>query len=425
MTKDYKFENSILIIKSGAFVNGMIGGMYRLFNLAESILENNRIPILLSNKYLNPRVQKILDEKFPGLVIRTEHTGCYPKTLDHLSITRKIWRGVWKIKGLKYYNYKLSLGWGENFNPETILKKLKDANIKVNLLWAICGGYIDAILVAYKLHEILKLPFIIDFWDPPIGCGIGPNNELISERFKYLLAKSKAQITVTFSYKNKLLEDYPFLNEKNIHLLYFCYNKNNQLEEEKRTDGKFKLVYTGSLGGGRQLFPVLKAIEIAANKLPAIKKDIEIHIAGVFAKETIKMAMRLNLREILRFYGLLDSDKCEKLAKEASLIIVIQSEESSRYQIPGKIFFECFRLKKRTLAIMPKESEAALLIQKSGLGEVFEWNDIDNISNAIINEWTRWKDKAYFYSLNENFISNFSNLAFSKKVKELLKSLDE
>lgn len=76
-----------------------MGATRRVFHLAYSFRQLGFEPVLLAGRALNPTVQTKIDAVFPGIVLRTPHTGYYPRIMDTHPVLRRFCRVIWKLRG--------------------------------------------------------------------------------------------------------------------------------------------------------------------------------------------------------------------------------------------------------------------------------------------------------------------------------------
>ncbi len=106
----------------------------------------------------------------------------------------------------------------------------------------------------------------------------------------------------------------------------------------------------------------------------------------------------------------------------ASALVVLQTVETSRFQIPGKIF-GYMRVGKPILAIMPPECEAATILLRSGLGLVHHPEDIDGIANTFMNLWTDWRAGRPSVQMDRDYVKQFSVRRLPRELCQVLEDL--
>lgn len=418
-----KRDKAVLIVCEEAFQQGLIGGMSRLFHLADAFRKLGFRVGLLARKRTNFQEQTKLDQQFPGIVFRTAHTGAYPRIIDVAPLLRRGWRAIWKARGSDYYLTQLSCGWGEALNVTYVLKRFIAHTFEPTLIWGTSGGYLGGAVAAARIAEKLGVPWIIDLWDPPWGCGIGQKRTTICAKFARLLKSSALQVVVTESYRLKLIKEFG-LDPDTVLTIYFTF-EGDPVEHDIMSlqDKKWRVVYTGSLQGGRSLKPLLYALKKALAREAQLEKNLNVEIAGVGLDETKQLVRKLLLQRFVHIYGYLPPERAEKLSRLANVLVVVQTPEAARFQIPGKIYFECMRFNKPTLAIMPLECEAATILRRSGLGLIHSPEDIDGIADSLIKLWSDWRAGRRPVQMDRDYVIQFSAKQLPQKLYSALKSL--
>jgi len=418
-----KRDKAVLIVCEEAFQQGLIGGMSRLFHLTDAFRKLGFRVGLLARRRTNPQEQIELDQQFPGLVLRTAHTGAYPRIIDIAPLLRRGWRAIWKARSSDYYLTQLSCGWGEALNVTYVLKRLVAHTFEPTLIWGTSGGYLGGAVAAVRIAEKLCVPWIIDLWDPPWGCGIGQKRSAICAKFARLLKGSALQVVVTESYRLKLIKE-SSLDPDTVRTICFTF-EGDPVEHDITSlqDRKWHVVYTGSLQGGRSLRPLFLGLKKAIVYEPKLGDSISIEIVGVGLDETKRLIKKLSIQKFVHVHGYLSPAQAEELSKFGDLLVVVQTPEASKFQVPGKIYFECMRFSKPTLAIMPPECEAAAILNRSGLGFIHSPNDIDGIAETLIKLWSDWRTGRSSVQMDYHYVEQFSTKQLPGKLRLLLEKL--
>ncbi len=412
----------VLLVMPDAFHLGWMGTTRRLFHLADAFRELGFNVVLLAGKMTNAQLQAKIDRQFPGLVLRTHHTGAYPCLLDIAPLPRRAWRAFWKARGSEYYAARLSYGWASVLNVGQVIKEVEQRGFRPDLIWGISAGYLEGGVAADRLAKALGVPWIFELQDPPRGCGLGPDRATIYKEFTRLLRSAAQVVVTTESYRNKLLKDFALIPEaiRTIHLTY----EGGLIEGAScHHSGRWRLVYTGSLQGGRSLAPLLHGLGEALVREPRMHGSISMEIAGTGSglDETRKLSERLGVKESVRFYGYVDREQAEELHRQANVLIVVQTVDTSKLQVPGKIF-EYMRMSRPILAIMP-ECEAADILRRSGLGLIHHPEDIDGIADTLIKLWSDWRTGRSSVRMDYDYVTQFSVKNLPEKLRPVLEGL--
>jgi len=411
-----KGHPSVLLIHPDAFHLGWMGATQRLFHIAKAFNEIKFKVVLLSGRCTNPELQKILDDEFPGIVIRSGHSGDYPFFIDFSKTFRRGIRVFWKLSGQDSYWTKLSWGWAKRLNLNWVHKEVHIRQLTPSLIWGVSAGYLDGAVAARQIADSYGLPWIFELHDPPRRAGLGPDNKEVQRKFSGLLNDAARVVVTAESYKQSLVQNYS-LNPGKLHTIHLSYDgepcQSANISAQKQ--GFFNLVYAGSLSGGRTVKPLLKAISDAFDQHPAMRGDFKLEMAGAGPgfEEGLSLARDLGIEKNLVLHGLVDVESVNRLL-ERSVVLVVQ-ENTSALQIPGKVF-EALKTGKAILGMMPNDCEAAAILKQSGLGWICETNDIDGLRDTIIRIWKRWRNKEALTTPNETVILSFSTDRLPQKL---------
>jgi len=411
-------DHTVLIVMPDAFHLGYMGATRRLFHFAAAFQELGFNTVLLAGKRVGGRVQAEIDRQFPALVLRTEHSGAYPRIVDVGPLLRRAWRGLWKARGAEYYAARLSFGWADVLDISRVLKEFERLAIKPDIIWAVSAGYLEGAVAADRLSKVLKVPWILELRDPPRGCGLGPQREMICKEFTRLLQASARQVVTTDSYREHLVWKFNLAPE-HIWTIHHCIENDPQVTYK---GGEcWRIAYAGSLDEGRSLSPVIWAYYTAVQREPSLRISSLLEIAGTGPGiyEAEKLAQRLGVEVVI--HGPLPKEKAGELIRRAHLLIVVQSEASCRFQVPGKIF-DYIASGVPILGIMP-QCEGADILCRSGLGFIHHPGDVDGIADTLIKLWSDWRAGVISVQVNRDFVSQFSVKNLPEKLCSVLEGL--
>lgn len=413
---------NLLIVEPEAFHIGWLGATKRLFHLAYAFRELGFNVALLAGKATNMRLQAKIDSQFPGSVIRTHHTGAYPRPVDIKPLSRRAWRALWKVRGAEYYAGRLSFGFAETLDINKTANEIESHNLRPDLIWGVSAGYLGGATASDKLAKVFGIPWIFELQDPPRGCGLGSERATIKAEFARLLEASPKQIVVTESYRDKLLKEFN-LNPKTIQAIHLTYEGKPAEEANPLQDAKWSILYAGSLQGGRSMAPLLYGLAKALDHEPQMKESFGVDIVGIGdgLDEGKKLAKDLSIRDVVRFHGYVDLERADELSYLANAFIVVQTQETSVLQVPGKIF-GYMQLGRPILGIMPN-CEAANILRKSGLGFVHTPEDIDGIANTLIRLWLDSREGRPSAKTDRDYIGQYSVDLLPNKLRPILEDL--
>lgn len=287
-------------------------------------------------------------------------------------------------------------------------------------------------LAGLLLSRITKKPWVADFRDPWTLKAYHRNNDSLIGKFllkieryleKVVLKNASKIFANTKSNKLNLLNSYSFLNKnKVIHLP----NSWEEFPEYIKSDQKnncFTIVHAGTFYPKFKPYALLYALSAWRKEYqdfitPFFKKGIQVILLGATDLTTRKVIKDLQIEDIVTVKPWVSLDEARQNMRKANLLWATlgTGKESSSY-IPSKLF-EYIAAEKPIIGFFP-DGEAADLIKFSGVGIVFNKDDIRPVINTlseVIN--TDKPDEIPWYRPDKDFISSLhisevsSNLSY-------------
>ncbi|NWN91785.1 glycosyltransferase [Marinobacter adhaerens] len=410
---------AVVLVAPCAFHLGWIGATRRLFHVARAVEELGLQVVLVAGRTTNSSIQRPIDEAFPGRVFRTGHNGDYPPLIGESGFLQRAWRATWKLQGPSVYWSKLSWGWGTALDVGGLLSSFASLQLDIALVWGVSAGYLDGAVGAERLAKSLSVPWIFELHDPPRRAGLGPDQQQVLNKFSGLLENTNRIVVTAKSYAEYLGAEFGVSAEKleTIHLTYERLGTS-----VGGADDIFRLVYAGSLDGGRSLRNLLLALSQAMRTNPQMKDSLHIELAGSgpgFA-ELEALAKTLGVREQITFHGLLAGGELTGLLERASAVVV--QENKSPLQVPGKVF-ESLALEKPVLGLMWPDCEAAALLMKAGVGLIHSVEDVKGIECTLNKLWESWRNGREIVRPDTAYINSFSTRQLPYKVRRVFDGL--
>jgi glycosyltransferase involved in cell wall biosynthesis len=420
-----RIMKTALIIKSDAFHLGWMGATRRIFGLAQGFRGLGYEMVLLAGPHTNSGVQADVDRAFPGEVIRTVHTGDYPRLLDVAPLPRRAWRAGWKARGADHYWSRLSWGWADRLDLNWLRRELGGRGIRPAFVWGVSTSFLDGAVAAARIADAYSLPWVFELQDPPRCAGQGVDRVRIVEKFHDLLKGSSVIVVTTESYRRVLLQKFHVPPEK-VHTIHLTFDESSRKSPDApAADGIFRIVYAGSMEDGRSMVPVMRGLGLAFERTDEMRTAVLLELAGKGSgfEEAISTAKSLSLSESVRYLGYMDGTAVQAaLQQRADALVVTQTMQTAIQQIPGKIF-ESFVLKRPILGVMPPDCEAADILRRSGFGRVHGEDDAEGIAQTLTELWCDWRKGQPSINPDNDYISRFSSVRLPGKLKRVLEAI--
>ena len=149
------------------------------------------------------------------------------------------------------------------------------------------------------------------------------------------------------------------------------------------------------------------------------KAALRIKLIGVVSDQILSSIEQLGLGEFIELIPYVEHKKAIELQQSSQVLLLLEIDsKDTRGIIPGKLF-EYMAARRPILAIGPKGWEAGHLVQQTGSGSYFHYEDHDAIKSQII-QWFQ------LYQLGKleaegNSIEKYTRRSLSKVLAEEIK----
>jgi glycosyltransferase involved in cell wall biosynthesis len=293
---------------------------------------------------------------------------------------------------------------------------LKNKVNKEDLIFATSGGELGMIKLAVLLKKELGCKIVANFHDPLVyslvhGHKLQYRFHVSREKVEYRYIKEVDQIiTSSISYKEALLNKYPFL-EKKIEHIYFGYikkYKNDQKSTLKRK--KIHIAYAGEMSETQKPEILLELLKYY--------KNIKLFYIGNFGSYSPLKEVEDERVEMIDY---MPHDKFLSFMRDfIDVGFVSLAEEYFGACIPSKIY-EYINLELPILGALPS-GDAMDIINKNCYGIAVNFNDRD----ALVDAFKKMKKREVIKNYKANIHKQKDVWYFEnqfKKVDRLLKSL--
>ena len=350
----------------------------------------------------------------------------YPRLLVNVDNNEK--KSLYqKIKDFIYnlcYFPDIASGW---IFPAIVVGRKIIKREKIDVLFA-TGMPWSALVIAYILHKLTKVPFVVDFRDPWIGNPFHQSKGSILDNFSKWLEKSiveNASIVCanTETLRDEFRQRYPLiLPDKFIELPNGFdaddfkdvgkKNKRHSMNEE------LVLAHAGYLYEKRDPAPIIDAIKmLEANEVEKKRRFRFLQIGNIeFNYDFKKRYSEFISNGVIELTGILPYNDCLEYLLGADVLLLIQP--NTKTQVPSKLY-DYLCLNRPILTITPLDGELCNIVQKHRFGDVFSPTDVIGISKKLNELKEEKKAKGYLvadYSEKYNYdIRNTAN-----KLEDLL-----
>lgn len=187
---------------------------------------------------------------------------------------------------------------------------------------------------------------------------------------------------------------------------------------EKVKSNKFTLSYVGVLEQLRNPEVLWKVLNDILLENSDFRSDFELKSVGRIDDKILEKITDSPLRNSLRNLGYLSHSEANREMQNSDLLLITNfPDESSKGIIPGKIF-EYLASGNQILSFGPEDSDVKKILDETGAGRHFIYDDIDGLKTFILQQYHLWKS-ADAQPETQN-IERFSRRNLTKRLAEIL-----
>lgn len=406
------------MVRPEGFWNSWLGATARIMDVASGIQALGWDVSLLVAKPQRRNYDAEQQAAFPGNIIRTPFSGSYSALMDIHPWLRRIIHTVWRLKGESYFNEKYESGWSSR-----LIEWYRDRNLPApDIIWAISTGNLSSLLGGYELAVYLDKPLILEIHDPIASLdrkGLPPSLE---NSLKNCYRRSSTIITTTQSFADWLEVNYKECKGKT-EAVHLSFDEGIKQAPASRKDSDLILLHAGALytGSMRNARSLVRSLPLVFKKEPSARRHIKIRLLGSGAggRDAARIADELNLSSVVQVLPECSPQEALAEMSNADVLVLIKFADAEyNMQIPGKLF-QYLGQGKPILGIVP-ESEAATILQTSGVGFNAANEDIEGIADHIINFWQNRNNLSGICQPNVDFIKQFSKSEMAGRINHIL-----
>ncbi len=281
-------------------------------------------------------------------------------------------------------------------------------------------------LIAYTLSKLSNVPWVADFRDPWVRSPWRSYPNAVQKRMAELLEKAVVQratfiILNTDWTRREFRQFYKELDVEKFQLIpngYAPEDFENFKQAPSSRGNSFKLVHSGSLYGGRDPIPLLKAWALFIQQLTSSKDNLLLALVGVRANqkdELTTIVSQLGMEQYVELIPHVSHQESLEIMAGADLLLLLQGGLS--LSVPSKIF-EYMALNKPILGLTPAGA-AADILEAYPLGKVVSPDEPDAILGGICSFFDERNNICPMEEISE-FIDKYKAVNLTNELDHLL-----
>lgn len=239
-------------------------------------------------------------------------------------------------------------------------------------------------LIGLKLKQKLDLKWLADFRDPWTTIGYHKDLKLSDyakkrhESLEKTVLNSADQIIVTSKSTKK---DFQKLTSKPIEVITNGFD--SEEIEPQVLDTKFSLAHIGSFLSERNPIILWEVLSELIKEIHDFKNHLELKLVGTTSQEVIQTIENFNLTSFVNNIGYVSHLKSIEFQKRSQILLLIEIDSAATKSIiPGKIF-EYMVSERPILAIGPKGSDFAEIIEDTKTGVFINYSEKEKLKSTL------------------------------------------
>lgn len=278
-------------------------------------------------------------------------------------------------------------------------------------------------LIGQKLKKKTKVKWIADFRDPWTNIdfyNILPTlkvTDAIQKRMeKRTLENADKVIVIGKQMRTEFLDVSP--NSK-ISVITNGYDSSVNKSDER--DKSFTIVHVGSINAARSHKSFFETIYQLISENKEFKKHLKIRFIGKVDSKARKYIETYELSDHCEFISYLPYDQISKIQNKAHILYLpLNNTANAKGILTGK-FFEYLSAKRFILAQGPIDGDLANILNATKSGEIFPFEDIDNLKAKINCLFENYLQGSY--NFDSHNIELYSRAALTKKLEIIIDEL--
>ncbi|MDY6853509.1 MAG: glycosyltransferase family 4 protein [Thermodesulfobacteriota bacterium] len=179
---------------------------------------------------------------------------------------------------------------------------------------------------------------------------------------------------------------------------------------------KFVTVFNGVFYDTFKPISFLQAIEELIDEGEISQEEVCIEFVGPNTANDIGTKDK---HGICKFIGFVPRKKAIQCLSRADVLLLLLSRERGKDVIPSKIF-EYMASGKPILSLIPKDGDSASIIKKTNTGIVADFDDVNEIKDAYLALYQRWKKQDLPWKTNWKEVEKFDQKNLTSQFADIL-----
>jgi glycosyltransferase involved in cell wall biosynthesis len=239
-------------------------------------------------------------------------------------------------------------------------------------------------LIGLELKQKMNLKWLADFRDPWTTIGYHKSlrlSQYAAKKHKQLESQvlNSADTIIVTSKTTKA--EFQALTTKPIEVITNGFDV--EKVDKQSLDTKFSLAHIGSFLSERNPKIVWESLVELCAEIPDFKSHLEIKLIGAISQEVLDTIEQFGLNSFLNNLGYVSHAEAVAHQRKSQVLLLIEiNSDETKSILPGKLF-EYMVSERPILAIGPKDSDFAEIINNTNTGVFFEYSEKAKLKQTI------------------------------------------
>ncbi|RTY95262.1 MULTISPECIES: glycosyltransferase family 4 protein [unclassified Flavobacterium] len=275
-------------------------------------------------------------------------------------------------------------------------------------------------LIGFELKQKLKITWFADFRDPWTTIGYHKALKLSSfaEKKHKKLESQVLNTADTILVTSKTTKaEFQTLTSKPIEII------TNGFDVEKigkqALDEKFTIAHIGSFLSERNPRILWQSLAELIEENDSFAANFQLKLIGTVSQEVLDTIENFQLTSYLNNLGLVSHDAAITHQKKSQVLLLIEIDsEETKSIIPGKLF-EYMVSERPIIAVGPKDSDFAEIIQNTNTGVFVQYDEKERLKNTLLSYYSQYLEgKLQSHGVG---LQQYSRKNLTEKLANLLK----
>jgi glycosyltransferase involved in cell wall biosynthesis len=283
-------------------------------------------------------------------------------------------------------------------------------------------------LISHFLKKNTGLPWVADFRDgwtlhQDYWAATGMHREFEENVEEKIMMSADELIFASEGDQEEFQQKYPVLDKRKTHYIPNGYDPDDFIARKRSVKTKMIFSHVGTVNSTYPL-DFLNAFEELTDEIPTFKDEVGIVFCGRIHAKKRRELENSRLSQIIEVKDYLSHNEAVQLMIDSDVLLFFFSRDDRYRKVYTLKLFEYIAAKRFILAMLPSNTLAGGLIERTNTGTVFAPDDLSGIKKEVHALYRKYKkDGKVELSPNNDVIDRFDARLGSERLAEVLNGL--